>query len=72
MYFSKLIHSLTTPRYKDDSTPNEIPVEIFGRRTPTTPPTNAPIITRVVSNTPKSFIFGSVIRRNGEQLETGE
>ena len=64
------MQSLTTPRYKDDNTPNEIPVEIFGRRTPTTPPTNAPINTRVVSNTPKSFIFGSVIIGNGEQLDS--
>ena len=66
MDYSALIHTrlvlryLTTPRYRDDNTPSEIPVEIFGKRTPTTPPTSAPISTRVVSNTPNSFIFGSV------------
>lgn len=49
----------TTPRNKEIRTPREIPVEILGSKTPTTPPTNAPITTRVVSITPKSFIFGS-------------
>jgi hypothetical protein len=49
----------TTPRKIETSTPKDIPVDIFGSRTPTTPPTSAPMRTNVVNMTPKSFILGS-------------
>jgi hypothetical protein len=47
----------------DARKPSDRPVDIFGSRTPTTPPTSAPTRIKTVRRTPKSFILGSIEER---------
>jgi hypothetical protein len=45
----------TKVKNMDAKTPSETPVDIFGSRVPTTPPTKAPVHTVPANRTPKSL-----------------